>query len=530
MGIYFNPGNESFRKDSRSEIYVDKTGLLELLNRKLSTAKNCIALSHARRFGKSQAAGMIDAYYSLGSDSRELFSEFEIAKAPDFEEHLNKYNVIHLDISSVLDFYTDNLVEKIVERLYSEFREECTGDQYRSVNYGESINLVLSDIARCSGSPFVIIIDEWDCVIRNLSDMPELVHKYLQFLHALFKSEESKSYLALAYITGILPIKKIKDESALNNFSEYTMLDSAELTPYFGFTGDEVGKLCQTYGMEFESVKKWYDGYLISGLHMYNPNSVYEAMTRHMLDSYWRNTSAFDTINDYIALNFDGLKEDVLKLLDHEKVRVDTNGFKNDLSIINSKDDALTALIHLGYLGYDKERSAAFMPNYEVSTAFEAALATGNWTEIARTISRCDELMWATIDGESDKVAELLELAHETYTSVLKYNDENSLSCAITMAYFTAPAYYNVIRELPSGKGFADIALIPRADSGNKPAMIIELKWKRSADTAIRQIKDRRYTGSLSGYGKEILLVGISYDKDSPDKKHECVIEPWIDL
>ena len=525
MGIYFNPGNSSFRKALRGDFYVDKTGLLEILNSKLCTEKNCVALSHARRFGKSQAAGMIDAYYSKGSDSKELFSKFEIAKKPDFEEHLNKYNVIHLDISSVLDFHTENLVEKIVERLYNEFRKECTGDRYSDIDYGESINFVLSNIAKCSGIPFIIIIDEWDCVIREQSDRPELVHKYLQFLHSLFKSEESKDFLALAYITGILPIKRIDGESALNNFLEYTMLDSKQLTPYFGFTEKEVETLCKKYDMNLESVKKWYDGYLIGGRQMYNPNSVYMAMTEHSIETYWKNTSYFGTINKFITMNFDNLKDEVMAMLVGEHVSVDTDSFQNDFSTINTKDDALTALAHLGYLTYDSELKEVFIPNYEVSKAWQMALKVGNWKEIAAAISNCDDLLKATIRKDAAKVAELIELAHEAYTSVLKYNDENSLSCTVTMAYFTAPAYYNVIREFPSGKGFADFAFIPRADSGNKPAMIIELKWDKDADTAIKQKKDRRYTGKLAGYGKEILLVGISYNKDGTDRKHECVIE-----
>ncbi len=523
MGTYFNPGNASFREASRSRIYMDKTGLLNELNQVIGTSEKCIALSHARRFGKSQAAGMIDAYYSLGSDSKELFSKFEIANAPDFEEHLNKYNVIHLDISSAADFHKEDLVEYVIRCLYDEFKAK-----FADLDYTKAISSVLNQIYEETETPFVIIIDEWDCVVRNHSDRPDLVHKYLQFLHSLFKSEESKSFLALGYITGILPIKKIHDESALNNFKEYTMISSKWLTPYFGFTEDEVKGLCEKYEMEFESVKEWYDGYIIDGIHMYNPSSVYQSMVDRSLESYWKNTSAFSTINDFITLNFDGLKEDVIKMLTGEKVSVNVNTFKNDLTIINSKDDALTALIHLGYLGYEKERRRAFIPNYEVSTAFSAALATGSWKKIADSISKCEELLWATIDGEADKVAELLELSHDTYTSILKYNDENSLSCAITMAYYTAPAYYTIVRELPAGKGFADMVFIPRKEAGSRPAMIIELKWDDTADTAIKQIKERRYTGALAGYEKEILLVGISYNKDSENpeyKKHHCIVE-----
>ena len=182
-------------------------------------------------------------------------------------------------------------------------------------------------------------------------------------LHSLFKSEESKAFLALAYITGILPIKKIKDESALNNFDEYTMLKSKPITKYFGFTEEEVKELCDKYDMDFDTAKTWYNGYLIDGIHMYNPNSVSLAMKKQDFDSYWKNTSSFESINTFITMNYEGLK-----------------------------DDALTALIHLGYLGYDAERKSAYIPNYEVASAFELALQTGSWNEVAKSISKCDEL------------------------------------------------------------------------------------------------------------------------------------------
>ena len=470
MGIYFNPGNGSFTEDKNSQIYVDKTELLKFLNKRLKTNGKCIAVSHARRFGKSHAAGMIDAYYSLGSDSSKLFEDTRIASDPDYEKYRNKYNVIHLDISSFFDDYKDNLIEKIVEYIYDDITDELGN----ILDYKKKLSYVLMKIYEKTEIPFVIIIDEWDCVIRNSNDQA-LVHKYLQFLHSLFKSEESKSFLALGYITGILPIKKIKDESALNNFQEYTMLDSYPITEYYGFTEDEVKELCQKYDMDFETMKAWYNGYLIDGMHMYNPNSVSRALERHKA------------------------------MLTGEKVMVNTNTFQNDFSMIASKSDALTALIHLGYLGYDADMKSAYIPNYEVATAFESALQTGSWKEIAASISRCDELLIATINKNAEKVAELIELAHETYTSVLKYNDENSLSCVLTMAYFTAPAYYNIIREMPSGKGFADFVFLPRANAGNRPAMIVELKHNKTADAAITQIKEKRYQGALSGYKGKII-------------------------
>lgn len=450
MGIYFNPGNESFTKDKNSELYLDKTGLLEYLNRVVGTNANCISVSHARRFGKSHAAGMIDAYYSRGCDSSDLFKDTEIATKNSYKKYLNQYNVIHIDVSSFWDVYKENIIEKIQEYIYDEL-ERVYGSQ---LDYTKMIS------------------------------------------------------------------------SALNNFREYTMLKSKQITRYFGFTEEEVKNLCDIYHMDFESVKAWYNGYLIDGLHMYNPNSVVQAMLDHDFDYYWKNTSSFESINTFITMNYEGLKDDVLAMLAGEKVRVNVNTFQNDLTTVASKDDALTALIHLGYLGYDADKKSAYVPNYEVAAAFELALQTGAWSEVAKSISKCDELLDATLDGDADKVAELVELAHETYTPIIKYNDENSLSCVLTMAYFTASAYYNIVREFSSGKGYADLVFIPRANAGTRPAMIVELKYNKSADSAIQQIKERRYQGALSGYGDKILLVGINYSDDAKKlKKHTCIIE-----
>ena len=521
MGIYFNPDNDSFKKDKNFRIYVDKTELLNFLNEVVETPRNCIAVSHARRFGKSHAAGMIDAYYSCGCDSSELFKDTKISLNPDYKKYMNKYNVIHLDISSFWDDFKDNIVEKIQEYVLDDLKEVF----HEKVDFSKKFSNILMAVYKLTGVPFVIIIDEWDCLIRNSEDK-ELVHKYLQFLHSLFKSEESKSFLALAYITGILPIKKIKDESALNNFQEFTMLKSRPITQFYGFTEYEVKTLCKQYDMDFESMKAWYNGYLIDGMHMYNPNSVSMALSYRDFDSYWKNTSSFLSINTFITMNYEGLKDDIITMLSDGKVYVNTETFQNDFSTVSSKDEALTALIHLGYLGYDREDESAFIPNYEVKKAYQAALCTGTWHEVAKSIAKCDEILRATINGDNEKVAEIIELAHEAYTSILKYNDENSLSCVLTMAYFTAPAYYNIIREMPSGKGFADMTFIPRANAGSRPAIIVELKYNKTADTALKQIKENCYHGVLSDYHGKIILVGINYDTDGEERKHHtCVIE-----
>ena len=317
---------------------------------------------------------MIDAYYSLGCDSTKLFENTKISQTPDYKKYMNKYNVIHLDISSFWDDFKQNIVEKIQEYVVDELKQEFVD----KVDFTKKLSVVLMSIYNVTNTPFIIIIDEWDCIIRNSGD-EELVHKYLQFLHSLFKSEESKSFLALAYITGILPIKKIKDESALNNFTEYTMIKSKPITQYYGFTEDEVKDLCEQYDMDFDSMKAWYNGYLIDGLHMYNPNSVSMALNNQDFDSYWKNTSSFDSINTFITMNYEGLKDDIMTMLSGKKVMIDTRSFRNDFSDINSKDDALTALIHLGYLGYDIDRKSGFIPNYEVSEAFQMALKDGVW-------------------------------------------------------------------------------------------------------------------------------------------------------
>ncbi len=326
-------------------------------------------------------------------------------------------------------------------------------------------------------------------------------------------------------MTGILPIKKYGTESALTDFQEYTMTEPDTLVRYVGFTEAEVQSLCMKYDVDFEEMKRWYDGYSFKNLpSVYSPNSVMSAVRRKSFRNYWTKSETYESLKDYISMNMNGLKDSIISLLGGESIKVETNRFQNDMTSLKSKDDVLTLLIHLGYLAFNETTSEVYIPNLEIAGAFQNAVEGDGWHEIEQALARSEQLLSATLRGDCEAVAEALELAHESSTSVLKYNDENSLSCAITLAYYTAQNDYEIVREFPSGKGFADLAFIPRKNV-DKPAMIIELKYDKTADSALRQIKEKRYGGKLKGFSGRLLLVGVNYDKNSGDKKHTCVIE-----
>jgi hypothetical protein len=373
----------------------------------------------------------------------------------------------------------------------------------------------------------VIIIDEWDCLFRDDKSDTKVQERYINLLRGLFKGNSSKKFLALAYITGILPIKRYNSESALNNFDEYTMTNPATLAKYIGFTEDEVKTLCQEYNMDYDEVMSWYDGYSFRGAeHICGPNSVVKAMRRGECSNYWSQTVAYNSLVTYITMNFDGLRDAIVEALGGNRIKVKVRTYENDMTSFKRKDDVLTALIHLGYLAYDTETEEAYIPNKEVRMCFEDTLEDTGWDEVIQAVNNSERLLWATLAGDEEEVAEQIDECHMQNTSILKYNDENSLASCITLAYYTARKEYTIIRELPAGYGFADMVFVPKPGV-TKPAMIVELKWNKKAETAITQIKEQKYIKALEGYKGEVVLVGISYEKKGEDKKHSCVIE-WV--
>ena len=521
-----NPDNIGFCESINSEIYVDKSGLIEKTNALIGTQQKFVCISRPRRFGKSMAAAMLAAYYDRSEDASELFEDLMIAKVESYREHLNKYNVIKVNMQEFLSI--SDSMEEMIKKLKSYIIFDLL-EEYENVRFRDEENLyqVMKDIFAKTKIPFIILIDEWDCIFREYKNDFESQKKYLDFIRSWLKDQ---SYVALAYMTGILPIKKYGTHSALNMFSEYSMADPGNMTEYFGFTHEEVRELCNEYNMDLEEAESWYDGYKLVSyssdgmkeISMYNPKSVVEAMLHHKFGTYWNRTETYEALKIYIQMNMDGLKEAVIDMLGGGSVTINTGTFSNDMTTFAVKDDVLTLLVHLGYLSYYEPDSTVSIPNKEVSLEYVNAISTMDWHGVAESVAASRKLLESLWNMDGDAVAAGLEKAHQEI-AILQYNDENSLSCVINLAFYFAREYYTIIREMPAGKGFADICLIPRRLHADKPAAVIELKYDKSAEGAIAQIKEKNYTAALADYHGNLLLAGINYDKDT--KAHTCVIE-----
>ncbi|MCD8300426.1 MAG: ATP-binding protein [Clostridiales bacterium] len=521
MGKYLNPGNDAFNEAISSQIYVDKSGLIEYTNMIIGTMQKNLCVSRPRRFGKSMTAHMLAAYYSKGCDSEKMFAGLNISGCGSFRIHLNTHNVIFLNTQRFLsrESSTSGLVEKIESELTKELRE-AYGDCMEAGD-GRLVS-ALENIYEKTGDKYIFIIDEWDCIFREKKANTDIQSGYLDFLRDMLKDQP---YVELAYMTGILPIKKYGTHSALNMFDEYSMTDPDGLAEYIGFTGEEVQNLCRDFQMSFSETRFWYDGYRYeNGLHIYSPKSVVDAMRRRRFGSYWTKTETYEALRVYIDMNFDGLKDAIIMMLGGGVIHIDTGMFQNDMTTFASKDDVLTLLVHLGYLAYDPENALVSIPNEEVRGEFVRAVRTSGWP-VMEAIDVSEKLLENTLAGDEQAVAEGIEAVHMESTSILNYNDENALSCVIALAYYSARNYYTFVRECPAGKGFADMVFVPRKGFPSRPAIIVELKWDKSAEGAIAQIESRKYPESLTEYKDNILLVGINYDQKS--KKHICVIKSY---
>lgn len=519
MGVYLNPGSSGFERILCTG-YVDKTTLISMINQTIGTKDNLTCISRPRRFGKSYAAQMLCAYYGKDVDSHSLFDDLKIAQSKDYETHLNRYDVIYLDMTNLLG-KTDavHLIPFIIEKVTKEIVTA-----YPDVATGNPFDHTLIDMVEHTGNKVVMIIDEWDAPIR---ETPEIGRQYLEFLRMLFKSSGTTAKIfAAAYMTGILPIKKDGSQSAISDFNEYTMIKPRQFGEYVGFTETEVRDICSKYEVSFEYMKRWYDGYSFKGVgSVYNPNSVMKAAKNDDFDSYWTETSAAGSLMDYISRDYNGLTKTVAELIGGVEVKVDTLGFANDLTTFRGKDDVLTLLIHLGYLAYDSEKRTVRIPNEEVRLEFQRSIHEVRHDATLKRLAESDQLFLDTIQKNADAVAAQIEKVHAEETSPLHYNKEDSLRSVIKLAYYTYKDYYLQWEELPAGEGYADIVYLPKPDS-DWPALVVELKWNKSAEGAIEQIQKKHYPDVLKGLECPILLVGVNYAKDAPagERRHTCNI------
>ena len=553
MGTYLNPGSQGYEMAVNSEIFVDKSGMIQYLNFVLNTQERFVSVSRPRRFGKTMAADMICAYYDREANSRELFEKKLLAKCDpvkagdneiSWDSYLGQFDVIRLVMTRFFKKKTS------VEKALNDFQRLVIREykkKYPDVDYYSEDDLIqtLEDVYSTDNKQAVIVIDEWDAVFRTRQEDRDGQTEYLDFLRDLLKDN---SHIALAYITGILPIKKYGEHSALNMFTEYSMMAPRQLAEYTGFTVGEVKELCAEYNMDYNDVSDWYDGYIVSDIipkekraqyregtytghkiAIYSPLSVVESMFTGTIKNYWNKTETYEALAEYIRKDYDGLKDAVALLMDGGRLKIDSSTYQNDMTTFIGRDDVLSLLIHLGYLGYDDETSEVFIPNKEILDEFKASTKGNEWMAAFKAYESSEELLNATWNREEDKVAELLENAHNQ-ASNKTYHDETALSYAIQLAYYAAQKYYTTVLELDSGKGYVDIAYLPAPRYADKPAIVVELKYNKDADTAIKQIKRQKYPDRLLHYKGNMLLVGIDYDRDvlndNPEfKHHTCVIE-----
>ena len=520
MALFLNQDNEKLERYMNQDIFVDKSLIIKECN-KVSNSENCyMCITRPRRFGKTLALSMLNAYYSKGCDSRELFKDLKISKDPSFEKHLNKHNVIWIDMGAIYADTKDskNIITELEYGIIKDLNETFPNILDKDDN---SVRKCILKINSKIKERFIFLIDEWDVIFRECENDTKLCDDFIKFLRSLFKASDVSKCIDLVYMTGILPIKRYSTESALNMFTESNMINPRNLAEYVGFTEQEVQNLCVKYNRDFNEIKTWYDGYRLKGIEIYNPKSVVEAITEGECGDYWVLTSATESVSNYMNYDHGELKDIITKMILGKKVDVDVSLFDNDLTQVNSKDAALTVLIHLGYLAYDKETESCYIPNHEIKEEFKTALKKLNWEEIYNPIDNSKKLYEETLKGNVDFINTTLDKNHKDLAGPFNKNKEDILGIIVEISYYFMNKYYSIKKEDTSTLGRSDISFIPK-DNSHIP-FIVELKVDSTPSDAISQIKEKEYFNSLGNYKGKILLLGISYD--SKTLKHGSKVE-----
>ncbi len=509
--------NNEFELMSKDKFFVDKTLLIDEINSLIGIKDRFVCITRPRRFGKTVNAMMLASYYSKNANFKSLFDELEISKETSYLNHLNKHNVIYITLNEVpkANCTYGEFIGRYIN-LLSEDLKAC----YPDLKLKESLSMpdIFTQVCQKYNQSFIFIIDEWDYIFNNNLFSKEDRENFLQFLKDLLKD---RPYVELAYMTGVLPIAKYSSGSALNMFKEYNMLNDSKYDKYFGFTLPEVESLCKKQNkVTFNELKAWYDGYKTSsGLDVFNPRSVVYALSDGVCQSYWTNTGPMDEILYYINSDVDAVKDDVVKMVSEVPLEIKLKGYGAEQKELNNRNQILSAMTIYGFLSYCNEELR--IPNKELRIKFDDALEDKSMGAVSEIVMKSNEMLLATVRKDTKTMEKLIQEAHDINIPVIKYNDENSLACIITLVYLSARSKYKIVREMPAGIGFADFIFYPNDKS--KPAFIIELKKDSTPDEALKQIQEKRYALALKDYTGQKLAVGIAYD--SKLKKHSVKIE-----
>lgn len=508
----------SFLYLTNNKYFVDKTKLIGEMNRIMDEYENqFVCITRPRRFGKSINAIMLASYYSKNLNTKDIFDKLNVSQCASYEEHLNKHNVIYISFnSSNFNFKTyDEYINYFVNKLIADIKEFCP-----DVNPDDYLSDMIRTAYEKTGEGFIFIIDEWDYIFdMNFSDSEK--KNFLMFLTDILKD---KSYVELAYMTGILPIAKHSSKSTLNMFLEFSALQDDLYGHFFGFTEEEVATLCKKQSvLSLEELSEWYNGYYLDdNTKIYNPRSIVCALKSGKCRSYWTNTGKMDDIIECVQKNVDSVKEDIVRMINGEEIRITLSGFSTEKMEFNTKEQIFSAMVILGFLSYHKKYLR--IPNTELRMKFADSLKNNIFKELSQILEMADDMLNATLDRDTEKMSRILQYAHSKFSSVRHYNNESAIACVITLVYLTAIDEYEILREEPAGVGYADFIFKPRDKVS--PAFIIELKKDKTVEEALQQIRAKNYAQKLDDCTGEKFAIGINYmteNTNKDDNRHHYV-------
>ena len=535
MGIYVNSKNAYalYKKETAKPYFVDKTVLLKELFPLVEEGSHYLCITRPRRFGKTVMANMVASFFSKGHRANDVFQNLQIYQDKDYEKYLNKYTVIHIMFNDLprncnsYKQYIDRIEETLIKDLKKEYPDMPIDDQ------NAVWDTLLEIYAEKQDINIVFVFDEWDFIFHQKFVTEDDKLSYLQFLRNLLKD---RPYIALVYMTGILPIAKYSSGSELNMFAEFTMTTEQRFSEYFGFTDEEVDGLYLRYIENCASTKmvtrddlrEWYDGYHTrKGERLYNPRSIVLSLSNNNTGNYWTSSGPYDEIFYYIENNIADVREDLALMVSGIPVPAKIQEYAATSMNLQTRDEIFSAMVVYGFLTY--ENGKVMIPNKELMNKFADMLKKeASLGYVYRLAKESDRMLRATLAGDTETMAEILELAYDTKIPLLSYNDETELTAVVNLVYLSARDNYRVEREDKSGVGYVDFIFYPV--NRDADGIILELKVDHSPDEAIRQIKDKKYilrfTGKLGEERKcagRILAVGISYNKKQ--KKHACKVE-----